>query len=153
MCIPHKTSEVTHEFRNFSEYSEIYSSPFSPIPTVANMPGTADLKIRLGFSSASDSCEYARNRCRQGANQPRLLQIPPKVLPSWIKSTVTVALSRAYSLTKKYGSSLEVNSQACGGVFQYVIDSVLRLDAIDLGIIEIRVAGLVSGIFIQHCVR
>ena len=40
----YQTSTSLDEFRNFSEYSEIYSSPFSPIPMVANMPGIADLK-------------------------------------------------------------------------------------------------------------
>ena len=39
-----RTNTSLDEFRNFSEYSEIYSSPFSPIPMVANMPGIADLK-------------------------------------------------------------------------------------------------------------
>ena len=78
----------------------------------------------------------------------RWLRIRPKSLPSGYESTLTVAntAQSAAVVDRKYGdgsiighirgrkieSSLEVNGQACGGVFQYVIDFVLRLDAVDL---------------------
>ena len=81
----YQTSTSLDEFRNFSEYSEIYSLPFPPYSDSREYARNRWSQKRQGFSSAGDSREYARNRCRQGANQPRLLQILPKVLPSWIK--------------------------------------------------------------------
>jgi len=69
----YQTSTSLDEFRNFSEYSEIYSLPFPPIPTVANMPVIADLK-KAGIL-------FGRRQSR----------ICSKSLPSGCKSTSTVA--------------------------------------------------------------
>ena len=79
----YQTSTSLDEFRNFSEYSEIYSLPFPPIPTVANMPVIADLKkgrdslrpatvanmleiaaVRVQINL--DCCKYCPKCCRRG---------------------------------------------------------------------------------------
>ena len=79
----YQTSTSLDEFRNFSEYSEIYSLPFPPIPTVANMPVIADLKkgrdslrpatvanmpviaaVRVQINLAC--CKYCPKCCRRG---------------------------------------------------------------------------------------
>ncbi len=78
----YQTSTSLDEFRNFSEFSEIYSLPFPPIPTVANMPVIADLKkgrdslrpatvanmleiaaVRVQINL--DCCKYCPKCCRQ----------------------------------------------------------------------------------------
>ena len=79
----YQTSTSLDEFRNFSEYSEIYSLPFPPIPTVVNMPVIADLKkgrdslrpatvanmleiaaVRVQINL--DCCKYCPKCCRRG---------------------------------------------------------------------------------------
>ena len=58
----YQTSTSLDEFRNFSEYSEIYSLPFPPIPTVANMPEIAAVRVQINL----DCCKYCPKCCRRG---------------------------------------------------------------------------------------
>jgi len=58
----YQTSTSLDEFRNFSEYSEIYSLPFPPIPTVANMLEIAAVRVQINL----DCCKYCPKCCRRG---------------------------------------------------------------------------------------